>query len=205
MNEKDQAKLEGEGAPQGAEASATKNAAKKPKSPVVIKGKISLKEFRDLMERCLGQSHAFTDAHIGFIRRMLQSLEGDTAGVVRISLSPLTSESQKPKTRLTGRRVSTGTMPGEDEVRNATREIALLADEELALSRIEDLPIEFLQRAASLFGIKSETIVGLKAAFAEVVADIRQMENIAAARPPPSAASADPSLAPPPPEANSSQ
>jgi len=36
--------------------------------------------------------------------------------------------------------------------------------------------------SSMLFGFRAESLVGLKSAFAGVVADIRQMENIAASR-----------------------
>ena len=156
---------------------------RKPKPPVAVKGKIALAEFRDFLERCVSHRELFADAQIRFVQTTLQAIHQDSNGVIRLTLSPLASAPHSPKLKFTKRELHIQSAPGDDEVRTTTREIALMTDETAAFERIDGLPVEFLNRAATLFGFKAETLIGRKSAFAGVVADIRQMENIAASRP----------------------
>lgn len=156
---------------------------RKPKPPVAVKGKLELSEFRDLLERCVAHRDLFNDGQIRFAQSVLQALHQDASGLVRVTLSPLTSAPRLAKPRFTKSEFHLQSTPGDDEIRTSTREIALLPDEATAFTVIDGLAVEFLKRAADLFGFKAETLVGLKIAYAQVVADIRQMENIAASRP----------------------
>jgi hypothetical protein len=156
---------------------------RKPKPPVAVRGKLGLEEFREFLQKCVAHRDLFNDAQIRFAQTTLQALQLDASGLIRVTVSPLASAPRAAKPRFTKREFHLTSAPGEDEVRTTTREIALLADEAAAFERIDSLPVEFLNRAAALFGFKAETLVGLKSAYAGVVADIRQMENIAASRP----------------------
>lgn len=157
--------------------------ARKPKPPATVKGKIDLAEFRDLLERCVNHRDILSDAQVRFVQTMLQAIHQDASGVIRVTLSPLPATPRAPKRKFSMRAIHIQSAPGDEDIRTVTREIALLTDETVAFERIDALPVEFLHRAAALFGFKAETLVGLKSAFAGVVADIRQMENIAASRP----------------------
>lgn len=156
---------------------------RKPKPPAAVKGKIDLGEFRDLLERCVNHRELFNDTQVRFLQSILQAIHQDPSGVIRVTLSPLSSTPRPAKPRFTKREFHIPSAPGDDEVRATTRDIALITDEAAAFERIDGLAVEFLHRAAALFGFKADSLVGLKSAFASVVSDIRQMENIAASRP----------------------
>jgi hypothetical protein len=156
---------------------------RKPARPFAVRGKWNLADFRGFLERVAAHPTQFTDEHIRFVQELLQSLAQDNQGVIRITISPFATNPANPKRRFSPTAPKSDAMPDDDAIRTIAREIALIEDELVAFARIDGLSAEFLQKAAALYSFKSDTHAGLKAAFAGVVADVRQMENIAAARP----------------------
>lgn len=165
----------------------------KPKPVAAVKAKIELTVFRELLDRVLENQGVLGNEQVRFLRQTLEALREDTGGTIRITLTPPTGPTRPPTRKFSRSAVHTDTIPGDEELRVLTREIALMTDEQEAFTRIDSLPVETLQRGARLFGFRADTLVGLKAAFAEVVADIRQMENIATKKP----QEAEPTPAPP--------
>ena len=156
---------------------------RKPARPSAIRGKWSLSDFRGLLERVASRPEQFTDEQIRFAQGLLHKLSQDNAGTIRITISPPASESVSPKQRFSALRTHSTESPDDDVIRKVAREIALIENESSSFERIDSLDAGFLLKAAALYGFRAETHMGLKTAFAAVVADIRQMENIAAARP----------------------
>jgi len=152
---------------------------KKSPPPERVRGKTSLAKFRALLEKVINQPALFSDEEIRWAGEVLHAGAEDTEGTIRITWSPAPNTVAK---RFKFSRIlrNTGEVPGDDSIREISREIALIQDEEVAAQRIENLSKEFILRAAALYGFKSDTAIGLKSAFASVVHDIRQMENIAA-------------------------
>lgn len=155
------------------------NKARKPAPPERIRGKCSLIEFRALLDKIVGHPELFSDDQIRWAGEVLHAGSQDVEGTVRISWTPGSRVSTKRFKFSRDLRVS-GEMPGDDAIRQLSREIALIQDETVALQSIDGLSQEFLRRAAILYGFKADSAIGLKSAFANVVNDIRQMENIAA-------------------------
>lgn len=156
---------------------------RKPSRPFAVRGKWNLADFRGLLERIAAHPQNFTDEQIRFVQELMQSLAQDNQGVIRVTISPLATVPVNPKRRFSSNLSHSSETPDDDAIRTTAREIALLEDEAAAFERIDGLSAEFLQKAAALYSFKAETHAGLKSAFAGVVADVRQMENIAAARP----------------------
>jgi hypothetical protein len=151
---------------------------RKPPPPERLRGKCSLSEFRSLLEKIIGHPEVFSDDQIRWAGQILHAGAEDTDGTIRITWSSAPSAAAKAFRFTRTLRVS-GEMPQDDIIRQQTREIALIADENLALGKIDGLSDEFLRRAAALYGFRADSAIGLKSAFANVVHDIREMENIA--------------------------
>lgn len=167
----------------------------KPKPAAAVKSKIELHAFRGLVERALGLREVLGDEQVRFLQQTLEALRDDKGGTIRITLTPPTGPARLPARKFSKSVIHSNAVPQDDELRLLTRELALMDDEEAAFSRIDSLPVETLHRGAQLFGFKADTLVGLKANFASVVADIRQMENIATKKPTPSDARPGPQSA----------
>ena len=156
---------------------------RKPSRSLAVRGKWSVDKFRGLLERIAAHPQVFADDQIRFVQEMLQSLAGDNQGIIRVTISALAETPASPKRRFSSGHSQSSETADDDAIRTTAREIALLKDEATAFERIDGLGDDFLHKAAALYSFKATSRQGLKSAFAAVVSDVRQMENIAAARP----------------------